>query len=71
VVIDVEKKGEGKGKNERWNANRVQFTYLADTKTSFPGSKKPYKGLADEKDRNDIIAYVSASLFSLPEQRKC
>jgi hypothetical protein len=38
---------------------------LADTKTPFPGSKKPYKGLVDEKDRNDIIAYVCCSVYDL------
>lgn len=43
----------------------TMFEYLADTsKTKFPGSKKPYKGLPDTQDRQDIIAFVIPKLFS-------
>jgi cytochrome c2 len=27
--------------------------------------KKPYKGLADKKDRNDLIAYVCCSVYDI------
>ncbi|KAH8649199.1 hypothetical protein BX600DRAFT_474745 [Xylariales sp. PMI_506] len=47
-----------KDMNVTWTPGTM-FEYLADTsKTRFPGSKKPYKGLPSEQDRNDIIAYL-------------
>ncbi|KAL3426982.1 Cytochrome c [Phlyctema vagabunda] len=46
-----------KDKAITWSPGTM-FEYLADTKTPFPGSKKPYKGLPDEQDRSDLIAFL-------------
>ena len=41
-----------------WNTETLN-TYLANPSAMIPGMKMPYQGLADEKLRLDLIAYLS------------
>jgi cytochrome c len=40
-----------------WSPDKID-AYLAHPKLVVPGGKMKYDGLADEKDRSDVIAYL-------------
>ena len=40
-----------------WNAQTLD-TYLADPRASVPGTKMIFPGIKDEKERQDVIAYL-------------
>lgn len=44
----------------------LQFEYLENPKKYIPGTKMAFGGLKKEKDRNDLITYVSATPQSPP-----
>lgn len=41
-----------------WSSDKID-AYLAHPKQVVPGGKMKYDGLPDEKDRTDVIAYLS------------
>ncbi len=47
-----------KQSNFVWSPDKID-TYIADPQQVVPGDKMKYHGLADEKDRADVIAYLS------------
>jgi cytochrome c len=47
-----------KGADKVWDAAQLN-TYLTDPRALVPGTKMIFPGLKDEKDRQDVIAYLS------------
>ncbi|KAL8335032.1 hypothetical protein RB601_000026 [Gaeumannomyces tritici] len=54
-----------KQKGITWNEDTL-FDYLENPKKYIPGTKMAFGGLKKEKDRNDLITYVSFLLSCLP-----
>ena len=48
-----------KGANITWDDKTLE-AYLADPQKAIPGNVMPFSGLADAKQRADVIAYLNA-----------
>ena len=48
-----------KNSGKTWDAATLD-AYLADPKANIPGNKMVFVGVKDEKDRKDLIAYLTA-----------
>jgi cytochrome c len=46
-----------KNAHKKWTADELN-TYLADPRKEVPGTKMVFPGLKDEKQRQDVIAYL-------------
>jgi cytochrome c len=46
-----------KGANITWDAKTLD-AYLADPQKAVPGNQMPFSGMADAKQRADVIAYL-------------
>ncbi|MEE3627666.1 cytochrome c family protein [Nitrospirillum sp. BR 11752] len=46
-----------KGANKEWTAKELD-TYLTDPRAVVPGTKMVFVGLKDQKDRDNVIAYL-------------
>ena len=44
-----------------WNSDTIN-NFIADPQKLVPGNRMPYSGLPDAKDRNDLIAYLQATM---------